>query len=124
VHIRRGDYLNKIHKHPTQPKEYYYSAFSQFNEDIHFLIFSDDIEWCKNNLKYKYLYFIEEELDYISLYLMSLCNHNIIANSSFSWWGAWLNQETNKKVIAPSNWFGKNKKLNTKDLIPSKWIKL
>jgi hypothetical protein len=66
--------------------------------------------------------FIENEQDYIDLYLMSLCENNIIANSSFSWWGSWLNKNKEKKIIAPSKWFGKKINHDTKDLIPKEWI--
>ena len=95
-----------------------------FNNCENFIIFSDDIKWCKNNFIGDKFTFIEGEKDYIDLWLMSLCNHNIIANSSFSWWGAWLNQNPNKKVIAPINWFGPEKKLNPKDIYCKNWIKI
>ena len=121
VHIRRGDYLKFPKEHPVLSKEYYYNAFNEFDNETNFLLFSDDIIWCKNNLNHKHLHFIDEKLDYINLYLMSLCDNNIIANSSFSWWGAWLNKNQNKKIIAPNVWFGENKKLETKDIIPKKW---
>lgn len=122
IHIRRGDYLDKQDKHPVQDMNYYNLAMSYFNNCKNFIIFSDDIEWCKNNFIGDQFVFIEGERDYIDLWLMSLCNHNIIANSSFSWWGAWLNQNKNKKVIAPSNWFGPKKQLNAKDLYCKDWI--
>ena len=93
-----------------------------FNNCDNFLIFSDDIVWCKNNFVGDKFIFIEGEEDYIDLWLMSLCNHNIIANSSFSWWGAWLNKNNNKTVIAPKNWFGPNKKLDPTDLYCKDWL--
>jgi hypothetical protein len=121
VHIRRGDYLKFQHTHPALPLTYYYKSFSMFERGTSFLIFSDDIEWCKNNLDYPNLHFIDIKEDYLNLYLMSKCDNNIIANSSFSWWGAWLNTTPNKRVIAPAQWFGKSITHNTKDLIPTTW---
>jgi hypothetical protein len=90
------------------------------------LIFSDDINWCKNNLliKNKNIFFIEGNQDYIDLWLMSMCKNNIMANSTFSWWGAWLNKNPNKKVFVPRTWFGNMIKHNTKDLIPNTWIQI
>lgn len=124
VHVRRGDYLIKQDRHPIQNINYYNKALAEFTECDNILVFSDDIKWCKENFIGNKFTFIEGEADYIDLWLMSLCKHNIIANSSFSWWGAWLNQNSNKKIIAPKIWFGSNKKLNTKDLIPQKWIQI
>jgi hypothetical protein len=95
-----------------------------FNEVTTFIVFSDDEKWIKENIKGKNIIYIQRNHDYIDLYLMSQCNHNIIANSTFSWWGAWLNNNQNKKVVAPTKWFGVNKKLDTKDLIPETWIKI
>jgi hypothetical protein len=91
-----------------------------------FYVFSDDIEWCKNFfsdiLDFE---FISGNNEIRDLYLMSSCENNIIANSSFSWWGAWLNKNPNKKVIAPSVWFGPAKKnVITEDLYCKNWIKL
>ena len=83
---------------------------------------SDDINWCKENLKGDNIIFIEDEPDYVDLWLMSLCEHNIITNSSFSWWGSWLNKYQDKIVIAPKVWFGANKNLNPKDIYCEEWI--
>jgi hypothetical protein len=106
IHVRRGNYVERQHFHPLQTIEYYKQAISIIGEETLFLIFSDDIEWCKINLDFiKNKIFIDGNLDYQDLYLMSMCNHNIIANSSFSWWGAWLNKHNTKKVIYPSHWF-------------------
>ncbi len=125
LHIRRGDYLNYPNHHPVCSLDYYNMAINLIdNKNI--LIFSDDINWAKENLhfKNKNLYFIENNKDYIDLWLMSMCKNNIIANSTFSWWGAWLNKNEDKKVIAPLNWFGKAINHNIKDLIPDNWVKI
>lgn len=126
IHIRRGDYLNFPDTHPQQPSEYYQQAVEEIGEDKHYLIFSDDIEWCEKNFDFiKNKSFSKNNEDWVDLYLMSLCNDNIITNSSFSWWGAYLNQNPNKKVIGPNIWFGERySHWDTKDVIPSKWIKI
>ena len=126
IHVRRGDYLGLPNYHPVQPISYYENAIKIIGEEKHFVIFSDDIQWCKENFNFlKSKTFILGNMDYEDLYLMSMCNHNIIANSSFSWWGAWLNKNENKQVIIPLKWFGiYNSHLNTNDLFCDKWIKL
>lgn len=124
IHVRRGDYLNSPNHHPTQSMNYYLKAVRQMPKDSVFLIFSDDIQWCKENFpdipeKFK---FIEGNADHEDLALQTLCNNNIICNSTFSWWGAWLNNNPSKIVIAPSKWFGSAySHYNTKDLIPENW---
>ena len=124
VHIRRGDYLKFPDHHPVQSINYYMKAIRTMSEDSIFLIFSDDINWCKQNfpnIEEKFV-FIEGNKDYEDLLLMSLCKNNIIANSSFSWWGAWLNDNIDKKVVAPSKWFGStNSNNNTVDLYCKNW---
>jgi hypothetical protein len=124
LHVRRGDYLNSNGYHPVQSIEYYKNAVGQIGEYDYIFIFSDDIKWCKENLNFKNIIFIEGFTDIEDLYLMSLCKHNIIANSTFSWWGAWLNSNPNKIVIAPKKWFGDRANLNESDIIPSNWIRL
>jgi hypothetical protein len=100
--------------------EYIQAALKQFSDDQYtFLIFSDDIEWCKQVFP-DGVVFIEGNNQYKDLCLMSLCNHNIISNSSYSWWAAYLNQNKNKKIVAPSNWFIPAKPLT--DLYPNNWI--
>ena len=121
IHVRRGDYLGLPNHHPACPLEYYEEAMKQMDDSKIFLVFSDDFGWCKENFTNSNVIFIEDNKDYIDLFLMTLCQNNIIANSSFSWWGAWLNQNENKKVIAPNKWFGKAIQHNTKDLIPPTW---
>jgi hypothetical protein len=124
LHVRRGDYLKYPNHHPTCTLEYYNNSIKEFSKDTKFLIFSDDINWCKEVFTNENFIFIEGNGDYIDLWLMSLCKNNIIANSSFSWWGAWLNQNQNKKVISPNKWFGSSIPHNTKDLIPTSWMKI
>lgn len=125
IHVRRGDYVKYPNLHPTQSIQYYLdsSYLLKHKTDI-FLVFSDDIKWCKENLKINNAVYIENEKDYIELYLMSLCDNNIISNSSFSWWGAWLNENENKTVIGPKKWFGSDITHNTGDIIPEDWIKI
>lgn len=124
VHIRRGDYLRLQHCHYVQTIDYYEKAIKNFPEDSLFVIFSDDLEWCKNqplfqNLKNKQFV---QDVDYKELYVMSRCKHNIIANSSFSWWAAYMNPNNQKKIISPTNWFGPKGPKDLQDLRPSGWI--
>ena len=129
IHIRRGDYVHLPDHHPTVSPAYHIDATRYITSRTaveRYLIFSDDIEWCKQTFGNEQdITYIEGEADYIDLYLMSMCKHNIIANSTFSWWGAWLNQNPDKIVVAPKDWFGPAKAgVDTKDLIPESWIKL
>lgn len=126
IHVRRGDYLDYPNRHPTQHIEYYKTGIEILKDktDV-FVIFSDDIDWCKNEFSFlENTYFIEGEKDYIDMYLMSMCNHNIICNSTFSWWGAWFNNNPNKVVIAPLIWFGPEITHSTDDIIPNEWLKI
>ncbi len=126
IHVRRNDYVRNQAYHAVLPIDYYKNAINNFDIKSNFIIFSDDIEWCKQNFDFlENKYFIESEKDYIELFLMSMFNDNIIANSSFSWWGAWLNKNRDKKVIGPSTWFGPMyASWNTSDIIPESWIKI
>jgi hypothetical protein len=133
VHIRRGDYVSNpeyLKIHGLCSVEYYQKAIEYICSRVQnpiFYFFSDDIKWVEHNLKISHssVYVTETPLgkDYYELYLMSLCKHNIIANSSFSWWGAWLNQNKQKIVIAPAKWMN-NIETDTKDLIPTELIQL
>ena len=112
-HIRRGDYLKNPIWGVCTP-EYYANAISRMNAEVNpdlYCVFSDDIEWCRENMKevfvgreVVYVDWNKGEDSYCDMQLMSLCHHNIIANSSFSWWGAWLNQHEDKVVMAPECW--------------------
>ena len=133
VHIRRMDYIqnkktNDIHG--TCSEEYYFRAILYIVEKVnnpHFFLFSDDPEWARHKLKLNFPTTIvdcnDASRNYEDLRLMSSCKHNIIANSTFSWWGAWLNANSKRIIIAPREWF-KDTTRNTKDLIPNSWVKL
>jgi len=133
LHVRRGDYISNpvtTAYHGFCSEEYYHRAISKLEssvKDPHFFVFSDDPVWAKENLKSGYpttmIDFNGSEKDYEDLRLMSLCKHHIIANSSFSWWGAWLSNNPQKIVIAPKQWFNYSD-IDTKDLIPESWIRL
>lgn len=124
LHVRRGDYVRHPNHHPTCGDEYYREAISKIDGETTLVVFSDDIDWCKKNLNYDNTIYVENEKDYIELYLMSLCDNNIIANSSFSWWGAWLNQNNKKIVVGPKQWFGSSITHDDSDIIPESWIKI
>jgi len=122
LHIRRTDYIGNENHHSLD-LNYYKKALDQFNSDRTVIVFSDDPEWCKNQKLFFDDRFLvsENNNNYVDLCLMSLCKEHIIANSSFSWWGAWLAKS--EKVIAPSKWFGPgNSHLDTKDLYCPDWI--
>lgn len=133
LHIRRCDYftnLNAYNTHGVCSLSYYYNAVKFLAEKIddpHFFIFSDDPKWVVENLHLDHkIYYITHngaDKNYADLWLMSICQHNIIANSSFSWWGAWLNTNKSKIVVSPEPWF-EDASLDTKDLIPVSWYKI
>lgn len=122
LHVRRNDYV-KLYPDilPPQTIEYYDNALAELPKDTYVLIFSDDLQWCKKNFIGDRYVFITE-FDYIEIYLMTKMKYHIIANSSFSWWGAWLSDS--EKIIAPKIWFGKNAMYNSGDLIPDNWVKM
>lgn len=107
-------------------KRYIEKAMNYFPEDTLFLIFSNNMRWCKRELRFvnKDMIFIEGESRFHDFYLMSLCKHNIISNSSYSWWSAYLNPNPDKIVIAPKNWFSEGSELIDKDIVPEDWIQL
>lgn len=133
IHVRRGDYVSIPENQQlfaTCDETYYLAAMKKItvaNPSCIFYVFSDEPEWFKTNVhseySVRYVTHNSGNNSFQDLYLMSLCKHNIIANSSFSWWGAWLNQNPEKIVIAPKNWFKNNSK-ETRDLIPKSWIQL
>lgn len=126
IHVRRGDYLTLPTFHPQQNIEYYIEAVNLLGIDKNYLIFSDDLEGIKEMFEFiPNKKFVTLKEDYLDLYAMCMCEHNIICNSTFSWWGAYLNENKNKKIISPSKWFGTSfNHLDSSDIIPKEWIKI
>jgi hypothetical protein len=139
VHVRRGDYAAYGSFFGMLEVEYYRQAIDKIRNQVDapkFYFFSDDPKWCRDTFRDLDAEFIDHNKggdSFKDMLLMSACRHHIIANSTFSWWGAWLNTDASKKVIAPNQWFRSNyltKKepvyasrfYNTKDLIPASWI--
>ena len=133
LHVRRADYVTNPQAnqfHGVSSMEYYNKAIHKIKSIIsepHFFIFSDDITWAKQNMiidcPTTFVSHNGPDKNYDDLRLMSFCKHHIIANSSFSWWGAWLAMNKNKVVIAPTRWFNSPDR-NTKDVIPENWFSI
>ena len=106
IHVRRTDFLIEADTHFVCDKDYYINAINQFGNNYYYLIFTDDKEWCAKEFANIPKIIMNNNTE-IDLILMSLCDHNIISNSSYSWWGSWLNENLSKTVIAPSRWYNK-----------------
>jgi hypothetical protein len=142
IHIRRGDYVNQPDNHPVCSTSYYENSLNHFKDTSSVLIFSDDPEWCKSQELFSDDRFLISEFNltynqtsdtndgrvkslipYYDLCLMSMCQGGIIANSSMSWWGAWLIENPTQPIVAPNPWFGKNySHYDMSDLIPERWV--
>lgn len=128
IHIRRGDYIKYSSEYHLCDDEYYKSAISIIKEKVNnptFFIFSDDLEYCKslfNGDEYVFVTGNEGERSIEDMILMSKCRNNIIANSTFSYWGAWLNTNEEKTVIAPTKWTKNEPPSNELDIYPNNWI--
>lgn len=133
LHVRRGDYISipsNLNFHGVLSIEYYNKAIELIKQKTKIdkvFVFSDDIEWCKQNFTnhelFNFIDFKHKVPAYQELYLMSQCSHHIIANSSFSWWAAWLNNKADKIVVAPKVWFA-DQSIDTSDIVPKKWIRI
>jgi hypothetical protein len=133
IHVRRGDYVNNPSTntfHGVCTVDYYRLAAKRVADEVaepHFLVFSDDPDWARENLKLEWpTSFVEHDsrcVPHNDIWLMSLCSHHIIANSSFSWWGAWLSASPGKVVVAPKQWF-RQPGIDTFDLIPAGWLRI
>ena len=129
LHVRMGDYVN----HPLHggicTLEFYRKAINIISCEVsnpQFFVFSNDINLCQSNLQLDNAIYVignSGANSFKDMHLMSLCKHNIIANSSFSWWGAWLNNNSDKIVVAPAKWFN-DSQINTSDLLPATWMKI
>lgn len=130
LHVRRGDYVNHPDFGGIADRQYYSRAISEIQtlvENPKFYVFSDDIDWCRENLSLPEgaVYVSNSGLkDHEEMVLMSTCKHHIIANSTFSWWAAWLNSNPTKIVIAPKYWSLKHDHDWYRDIIPDKWLRL
>ena len=129
LHVRRTDYVEKSQDHPPCSLKYYHEALKRFHEKRPVVIFSDDVKWCKEQDIFKPDRFLVSETDnnIYDMCMMTMCDDYIIANSSFSWWGAWLSHNPNPTVIAPKKWFGDTgytAKNNTEDICPDRWVKI
>lgn len=123
IHIRRGDYVN-LPNHYSQLDIHYYNRAMNMIKSNKYVIFSDDIKWCKDMFKGEQFIFSGNNQPIDDLRWMSKCENIIMANSSFSWWGAFLNKNPSKIVICPKNWFGPQLPHDTKDLIPESWKRI
>lgn len=133
LHVRRGDYVSNSHTnayHGVCSLDYYRAAVAHIRSTVaepHLFVFSDDHDWTRENLKLDLptTYVIANSADrgFRDMQLMSLCRHHVIANSSFSWWGAWLNPSPEKIVVAPALWFAASEN-DTRDLVPAAWTRL
>jgi hypothetical protein len=133
LHVRRGDYVTNTTTaqfHGTCSLAYYHAAVDYIAaqvSDPHFFVFSDDLDWVAKNLPILHLTTLVDvngpDRGVADMSLMTACQHHIIANSSFSWWGAWLNPSTRKIVVAPKRWFNQVGH-DTRDLLPESWVKL
>jgi hypothetical protein len=124
IHVRRGDYLGISDILPVIDKTYIDECIKQIGDYSNIFIFSNDKSWCEENLLYSDSTIVYGLDDYEELWSISLCNHNIMSNSSFSWWGSYLNKNENKKVFVPSIWFGPNGEKNYEDVYENEWIKI
>jgi hypothetical protein len=119
IHVRRGDYVKNTN-YWVVTEEYIQNAINQFlDDDYTFIVFSDDIDWCKTVFPEGVVY-MENNTQFEDLCMMSLCKHNIISNSTFSWWGAFLNKNKSKRVVAPKNWYSDSRSVDY--MYPNNWM--
>ena len=123
IHMRIGDYAKNPNIHPIISKSYIDRALNELSPHGHVFVFGDDKEFMKRNFIGKEITIVDEE-DWYELWMMSLCKNNIIANSTFSWWGAFLNKNLNRKIFVPSIWFGPDGPQNYSDIFENDWRKI
>lgn len=121
IHFRRGDYLNLSHFHKNLDAEYYNQALTVVNSNIRsvkFVAFSDDYEWCRNSMPESFV--VDDSSQEVALCMMSMCQIHIMANSSFSWWGAWLSGSG--AVVSPKQWFASSGPRSWNDIYEPGWV--
>lgn len=132
IHVRRGDYVTDpktLATHGVCSPAYYDASIQYLRERLNepqFFVFSNDMEWARQNLDLgKNAIYVEgnQKSPEVDIHLMTQCSHHVVANSSFSWWGAWLNRDPGKLVIAPKHWFATDK-INADELVPGGWMRL
>jgi hypothetical protein len=127
LHVRRGDYLALSEWHPVCNSDYYERALESLEDRfgrLRVVVFSDDLDWCRATFRGRRYRFATGNDAGTDMCLMSRCEHHVIANSSFSWWAAWLNPSTDKVVIAPTKWFGPRGPSDLQDLVPPNWERI
>lgn len=125
INVRRGDYLIMPRRHPVITLDYINESYNNLPKCDYILILSDDITWCRENIKLPTnLIFVENYVDCEGLWLLSLCDHFIISNSTYSWWGAYLSRTENKVVVSPDTWFGPDVTEDPKDIWCENWVKI
>lgn len=124
IHVRRGDSFSAQNVHPMVTKNYIDKCLLELGNYSHIFCFSDDKQWVKDNLKYENIIFVDDLEDYEELWMMSICKNNIISNSTFSWWSAYLNKNEYKKVFVPSVWFGEDGPKIYEDIFVPTWTKI
>ncbi len=124
LHVRRDDYIGMGHHHHNLTMEYYRKAIKILQEEqgvTEFRVFSDDLPWCRETFTESHFKVAADEPDYVHLAAIASCAHHIIANSTYSWWGAWLCRNPGKVVIAPDPWFGPDGPPDPGDVLPPTW---
>jgi len=124
IHIRRGDYLKISDVLPVIDISYIDECLSKIDSYDNIFVLTDDKNWADENIKYKNIIIPKDLEDYEELWLISLCRYNIMSNSTFSWWGAYLNKNVNKRVFVPNLWFGPKGEKLIDDLYESEWEKI
>jgi hypothetical protein len=128
IHVRRGDYLESASLRGLAPDHYYSSAMNHIDENIDepvYFVFSNDIEWCKENIQSNNIHYISWNSggsSFRDMQLMARCKHNIIPNSTFSWWGAYLNRNPGKIVVAPEKWSNPETGVELNDMNMPSWV--
>lgn len=128
IHVRRTDYIGSTFMQ-SLGMDYYEKAMERFSPETRFVVFSDDIAWCKQHFRGPRFSFVEGETPLFDMFIMASCADHIIANSTFSWWGAWLNPGSLKTVVGPTQWFREDYTVDGKhrfgqqtyDVLPSRW---